>query len=201
MSPKFALIAAAVLIAGMLGATFVWTQQRTLAACARGGTVAGDIGGPFTLVSETGETVTDRDVITQPTLIYFGFTFCPDVCPLDTVRNAEAVDLLADMGHEVLPVFISVDPERDTPEALEIYTSYIHDRMLGLTGSQEQVQEAIKAYRAYAQKRDSGDEFYLVDHSTFSYLVLPQTGFADFYRRDLTPEDLASRVACTLDAV
>ncbi len=199
MSPKMALITAAILIVALMGGTYWWTQQRTLAACIGGGAVAGDIGGPFTLVSETGETVTDADVITRPALVYFGFTFCPDVCPLDTVRNAEAIDLLAEMGHDVLPVFISVDPERDTPEVMAEYTSYIHDDMLGLTGSDEQVRAVIKAYRAYAQKQDSDDEFYLVDHSTFSYLVLPQTGFADFYRRGLTPEDLADRVACTLD--
>lgn len=201
MSPRLAFFAAAVVIVGLVGGVYVWTQQRTAAACLPGGTVAGDIGGPFTLVSETGETVTDADVVTQPTLIYFGFTFCPDVCPLDTVRNAEAIDILQTMGHEVLPVFISVDPERDTPEVMAEYTSYIHDDMLGLTGSPEQVRGAIKAYRAYAQKQDSDDDYYLVDHSTFSYLVLPGTGFADFYRRDLTPEDLADRVACTLDSV
>lgn len=201
MSPKLALIAATALIAGLLGGTYIWTQQRTLAACAGGGTVAGDIGGPFTLVSETGETVTDRDVVTQPSLIYFGYTFCPDICPMDVVRNADAVEILGEMGHAVTPVFISVDPERDTPEVMYDFTYYIHPDMLGLTGSEEQVREAIKAYRAYARKQDSDDEYYLVDHSTFSYLVLPETGFADFYRRDLTPEDMAERIACTLNAV
>ena len=201
MSPKLALIAAATLIIAMMGGTYVWTQQLTLAACVGGGTVAGDIGGPFTLVSETGETVTDADVITRPSLLYFGYTFCPDVCPLDTVRNAEAGDLLTEKGYDVQPVFITIDPERDTPEVVGDFTFYIHEDMLGLSGSVEQVREAVKAYRAYARKQDTEDEFYLVDHSTFSYLVLPETGFADFYRRDLTPEDMAERIACTLDAV
>ncbi|MEL7461707.1 MAG: SCO family protein [Pseudomonadota bacterium] len=201
MSPKLALVAAGTVIIALLGGTYFWTQQRTLAACVGGGTVAGDIGGPFTLVSETGETVTDQDVITRPSLLYFGYTFCPDVCPLDTVRNAEAVDLLAEKGHDVQPVFITIDPERDTPEVVGDFTFYIHDDMLGLSGSVEQVREAVKAYRAYAKKQDTEDEFYLVDHSTFSYLVLPETGFVDFYRRDLTPEDMAERIACTLDAV
>ncbi len=201
MSPKSALVLAGLVIVGLIGGTFVWTQQRTLHACAGGGAVAGDIGGPFTLVSETGETVTDADVITQPSLIYFGYTFCPDVCPMDTVRNAETVELLDEMGHEVTPIFITVDPERDTAQVLDDFTFYIHDRMLGLTGSDEQVQGAIKAYRAYARKHDSDDEFYLVDHSTFSYLVLPEEGFVDFYRRDLTAQDMAERVACTLTTV
>ncbi len=201
MSPKLAFSAAAVVVVGLIGGTFVWTQQRTLAACLGGGSVAGDIGGPFTLVSETGETVTDQDVVTKPSLIYFGYTFCPDVCPLDTVRNAEAIDLLGERGYDVKPIFITVDPARDTPQVLDDFTYYIHPEMLGLTGSEEQVGDAIKAYRAFARKHESDDEYYLVDHTTFSYLVLPDVGFVDFYRRDLTPEDLAERVSCTLDAV
>jgi len=200
MTPKFALAAAGVAIAGLLGGTFL-ASQRSLEACLPGGTVAGDIGGPFTLVSETGETVTDRDVITGPTLVYFGYTFCPDVCPLDTARNAAAVEVLEGMGHAVKPVFITVDPTRDTPEELEFFTDALHPDMLGLTGSEEQVREAMRAYRAYGQKQDGDDEYYLVDHSTFSYLMMPEIGFVDFYRRDLTPEDLAERVACVLDAV
>ena len=201
MSPKLAFAAAGVVIAGLLGGTYLVTQKRTLDACLPGGTVAGDIGGPFTLVSETGETVTEADIITGPTLIYFGYTFCPDVCPLDTARNAAAVDLLKEMGHEVTPVFITVDPERDTPDQLAIFTDNLHEDMVGLTGSEEQVRAAMRAYRAYGQKQEGDDEYYLVDHSTFSYLVLPERGFVDFYRRDLTPEDLAQRVACVLDAV
>lgn len=197
---KFAFIAAGILVLALLGGTYVWTQQRTLAACS-GGVVAGDIGGPFTLVSETGDTVTDEDVITKPSILYFGYTFCPDFCPMDTARNAEAADLLADMGHDVNQLFITIDPERDTVEVMAEYTDFIHEDLIGLTGSEEQVRGAITAYRAYAKKQDGDPEFYLVDHSTFSYLVLPETGFADFYRRDLTPEDLAERVACTLDAV
>ncbi|MEL7106384.1 MAG: SCO family protein [Pseudomonadota bacterium] len=200
MLDKLAFVVAGITIVAVSIGIYFFTQQRTLAACVGGGTVAGDIGGPFTLVSETGETVTDQDVITRPSLLYFGYTFCPDVCPLDTVRNAEAVDLLAEQGHDVQPVFITIDPERDTPEVVGDFTFYIHDDMLGLSGSVEQVREAVKAYRAYAKKQDTEDEFYLVDHSTFSYLVLPETGFVDFYRRDLTPEDMAERIACTLDA-
>lgn len=200
MSPKWAFVAAGTVIVALIGGTYLLTRERTLAACQTGGTAAGDIGGPFTLVSETGETVTDADVITQPTLIYFGYTFCPDVCPLDTARNAAAVDLLADAGHDVKPVFITVDPERDTPEELAFFTEAMHENMIGLTGSDEQVRAAMRAYRVYGQKQDGDDEYYLVDHTTFSYLMLPEQGFADFYRRDLTPEDLAERAACVLDA-
>jgi len=167
----------------------------------RVGTIAGgDIGGPFTLVSETGETVTDADVITEPSLIYFGFTFCPDVCPMDTDRNAQAIEILDERGVRVKPVFISIDPERDTPEYLAEFTDYFHPRMLGLTGTPEQVAAASKAYKTYYKKQDTDDEFYLVDHSTFTYLVFPEHGFVEFFRRDVQPDALADQIACFVDA-
>lgn len=162
---------------------------------------AGAIGGPFTLIDETGATVTDAQVITKPSLIYFGYTFCPDVCPLDNARNAEAVDILEEMGHEVTPVFISVDPRRDTPELLAEFTDVMHPRMIGLTGTPEQIRAASQAYKTYYNVKDQEDQVnYLIDHSTFTYLVLPGTGFVDFFRREETPDQMAERVACFLDA-
>lgn len=165
-----------------------------------GGTAA--IGGPFTLVSETGETVTDKEVIDQPALIYFGYTFCPDVCPVDVARNALAVEILEERGKIVKPVFISVDPKRDTPQVVADFTANLHPRMLGLTGSPEQVKAASKAYRTYYKAHDDegDDEYYLVDHSTLSYLVFPETGFVEFFRRDVSPEEMADRIECFLDA-
>ncbi len=163
----------------------------------RGGQVAGGaIGGPFTLVDEAGATVTDKQVLTKPSLVYFGYTFCPDVCPLDNARNAEVADILEERGLDVQPVFITIDPVRDTPEVMADYTDNMHPRMIGLTGSQDQVDVAVRAYKAYGKKQDSGDEYYLMDHSTFTYLMLPETGFADFFRREVTSEELANRVAC-----
>ncbi len=173
----------------------------------RQGQVAGgmsQIGGPFTLVSETGETVTDKDVIDKPALIYFGYTFCPDVCPLDTVRNAQAVEILEERGRMVKPVFISIDPDRDTPDLLADFTDNMHPRMVGLTGSAEQVKAASKAYRTYYQKQEpteGNEEYYLVDHSTSTYLVLPEYGFAEFFRRDTPPEEMADRVECFMNAM
>ena len=159
----------------VVGGAFLLTQIRQpaerLQACLAGSVAGGDIGGPFTLVDETGATVTDQDVITGPTLIYFGFTFCPDVCPMDTDRNAQAMDILDEQGTPVDALFITIDPARDTPEYLAEFTDVFHDRMVGLTGSQEQVDAAVKAYRAYARKVESDDpDYYLMDHSTFTYL-------------------------------
>ncbi len=186
----------------------VWNGRDTgsddLFAQCRASAVAGgtaDIGGPFTLVSETGETVTDEDVITQPSLLYFGYTFCPDICPLDTVRNAEAVAMLEDRGIMVQPVMISVDPERDTPEVMDDFTANVHPRMLGLTGSPEQTDAAARAYRVYYRiNREGDDPYYLVDHSAFSYLVLPEHGFVEFFNRDVSPAEIAETTACYVAA-
>lgn len=196
-------------VAALVAAVFlggIWWVSRdggdgTFASC-QATTVAdggSGIGGPFELVNAAGETVTDSEVITEPSLIYFGYTFCPDVCPLDTARNAEAVDLLAERGMSVTPVFISVDPKRDTPEVVGDFAFNLHERMVGLTGSPEQVAAASKAYKTYYNAHDSGDEFYLVDHSTFTYLVLPEHGFVEFFRRDATAEVVADRTACFVE--
>ncbi len=197
-----AVAALAAILGGTVAYRYLASPDDQFAQCREsvvsGGTAA--IGGPFTLVSETGATVTESDVITRPSLVYFGYTFCPDVCPFDTVRNADAVDLLTERGYDVQSVFISVDPERDTPERVAEFTDYIHPDMLGLTGSEEQVRAASQAYKTYYRKQDGDDEFYLVDHSTFTYLVLPEEGFAEFYRRDMEPAQMAESVACFVDA-
>lgn len=159
----------------------------------------GQIGGPFNLLDSAGKTVTDADVITAPSLVYFGYTFCPDVCPMDTIRNAEAVDVLEENGKTATPVFISIDPKRDTPEVVGDYAEAIHPRMIGLTGSPEQVKAASRAYRTYYQAHDDDDEYYLVDHSTMTYLVLPEHGVVEFFRRDVGPEALAAKAACFID--
>ena len=160
---------------------------------------AGSIGGPFELVNAAGETVTDKDVITEPSILYFGYTFCPDVCPLDTARNAEAVDVLAERGISATPVFITVDPKRDTPEVVGDFAFNLHERMIGLTGSDAQIKAASEAYRTYYKAHESDDDFYLVDHSTFSYLVMPEQGFVEFFRRETTPEQMADTVACFVE--
>lgn len=204
MTTKFYASLAVVAVAALLGGSAWWVMSNRandpFAEC-RGGQVAGgDIGGPFTLVDETGATVTDADVLTKPTLVYFGYTFCPDVCPLDNARNAEAVDILEERGYDVTPVFISIDPQRDTPEVLADFTDNLHPRMIGMTGTPEQVKAASLAYKTYFKVQDPEEEFYLIDHSTFTYLMLPGIGFADFFKREATPEEMADRVGCFVDA-
>lgn len=205
LSTRTAAIAASTVALIGLGLGWWATQGSTasdpFAAC-RGGVVSGggSLGGPFTLVDETGATVTDKDVFTKPSLLYFGYTFCPDICPMDNARNAEAVDLLEKSGIEVTPVFVSVDPARDTPDVLRAFTDAMHPRMIGLTGSPEQVAAASKAYRTYYKIQNPSEEYYLIDHSTQTYLVFPDIGYVDFFGRDTTPQEMADRVACFVKA-
>lgn len=206
MDRTVAIIGAVVLAAVVAGGA-VWVYQNgrnnQFAQCSTSTVASGAaaIGGPFELVREDGETVTDQDVFTKPTLLYFGYTFCPDVCPLDNTRNAEALDMIQSDGYDAQMAFITIDPERDTVEQVADFTSYIHDDMIGLTGSPEQVKVASQAYKTYYKKEENGDpEYYLVDHSTFTYLVLPEVGFVEFFKRDDSPQSIRETVECYADA-
>ncbi|WP_415255604.1 SCO family protein [Sulfitobacter sp.] len=201
---KILAISAVVVAIGFVAVSYVMglngDSDDKYAQCKNSAVAGGnELGGPFELVNAEGQTVTDIDVITEPSLLYFGYTFCPDVCPLDVARNASAIDVLAERGMSVTPVFISIDPARDTPEVVGEFAENMHPKMIGLTGSPEQVKAASEAYRTYYKAHDTSDEFYLVDHSTFSYLVMPGEGFVDFFRRDVTPEQMADKIGCFIE--
>jgi protein SCO1 len=203
--PKIAAVSATAATAGLLLAVFWMGSARDtddLFADCRGGQVGGgSIGGAFALVDQTGKPVTDKEVFSKPALVYFGYTFCPDICPLDNARNAEVADILEEQGLEITPVFISIDPERDTPEVMADYAENMHPRMIGLTGTPEAVNAAARAFRVVAQKQPGGDpEYYLMNHTTLTYLMLPDEGFVDFFRRDTPAEAMADRAACFLNA-
>lgn len=205
MNRLYAISAVALVAAltGFLGYRIMGNTQDAFAPCQTTRVAGGldAIGGPFTLVNAQDQTVTDGDVLTEPSLIYFGYTFCPDICPFDTARNAEAVDLLAERGVSTTPVFISIDPARDTPEVVGQFASNVHPKMIGLTGSPEQVRAASQAYRTYFRKGESDDpQYYTVDHSTFTYLYLPGHGVVDVFNRDTTPEQMADTTACFINA-
>lgn len=195
--------AAALVLAVIIGGTALYTTLKTPASCG-GNSVAGGagaIGGPFELLLPDGRIVTDTEVIDRPTLVYFGYTFCPDVCPFDVARNVLAVDLLEEQGVEVRPVFITIDPARDTPEVMGQYASDMHPRMMALTGSDAQIKTAAQAYKAYYAKGTGEGEFYLMDHSTFTYLMFPETGLATYFSRSATPEQMAEETRCLLESM
>lgn len=188
----------AVLLAAGLGWWFWPAGSEDRFAPCRGSAIAGGgtLGGPFELVDQTGRTRTEADLVTMPTILYFGYTFCPDVCPLDNARNAAAVDLLEARGIIAQPAFISVDPARDTLEHLADFAANLHPRMVALTGTEAQVRAAAQAYRVVYAPEPATDGFYLISHSTHSYLLLPGYGYVDFLPRALSPEQMADRVAC-----
>lgn len=201
---KFAGLSAATLLTLVTG-TFLYTQIMAPAnrfeACISGGVAGGSIGGPFELVNQKGQTVTDLEVLDQPALVYFGYTFCPDICPMDVGRNSVAVDILGDSGFKVKPVFITIDPTRDTTEYLADFAANNHPDLVGLTGTVEQIAKVARAYKVYYQKQPGDDdEYYLMNHSNFTYLMLPEFGFVDFLRSDLSPQKVADRVACVIKA-
>lgn len=130
------------------------------------------IGGPFNLVDQHGQAVSDADFRGQYMLVYFGYTYCPDVCPTELQTMSQAVDQLGDEGKKVTPVFITIDPERDTVEQLAAYAEHFHPRLVALTGSAEQIAAAAKAYRVYYGKVESeGATEYLMDHSSIVYFM------------------------------
>lgn len=198
MSKNLAIAAATVVGIG-LGGTIAVTQFTGggFEQCGASAVAGGDIGGPFELLDKDGNLVTDKDIITEPTLVYFGFTFCPDFCPVDMARNSQAVDILAEQGISATPLFISIDPARDTPEIVGDYAFNFHDKAIGLTGTEEQVKAASTAYRTFYQKDSSGDpDFYLMQHTTLTYLTLPEHGFVEFFRNTNTAEEVAETVNC-----
>jgi protein SCO1/2 len=196
--------AGVIAIAALLG----WTSYHILSDravdrfsdCRSANVAGGAIGGAFTLVDEGGKTVTDQQVFAKPALVYFGYSSCPDVCPLDNARNTEATELLAAEGIDVTPVFISVDPARDTPAVLAEYTANFGDKLVGLTGSTEQIKTAAAAFKVYYQVPEKAFGAYEVDHMTLTYLMLPKTGFADFFQRDISAQDIADKTACFVKA-
>ncbi|HEY6621080.1 MAG TPA: SCO family protein, partial [Steroidobacteraceae bacterium] len=132
----------------------------------------GHVGGPFELIDQTGRTRTDAEFRGKLLLVYFGYTFCPDVCPTDLMQIGLAIDKLGAAGAEVQPLFISVDPERDTPSVLSDYVSMFNPRIIGLTGSPAQIRAVADAYKAfYAKAFPKGDDFYMIDHTGFIYLM------------------------------
>ena len=155
------------------------------------------IGGPFSLTDHNGQAVTDQTYAGQYLLVFFGYTFCPDVCPTTLTTLSNTMDILGEAAARVTPIFISVDTERDTPEQLKEYVSYFHPRIVALTGTDEQIKAVAKAYRVFyakarENKEDPGD--YLVDHSSITYLMGPDGAFIEHFSHGTEPEKIAERL-------
>ncbi len=154
------------------------------------------IGGPFELIDQSGSTVTDRDLRGRYLLIYFGYASCPDVCPLELDRMGRALDALEEGGTDssrVQPLFVSIDPKRDTPAALRDFVRPFHARLIALTGDRRAVARVARAYRI--QARIFGDPeggSYLIRHSSNLYLIGPDGAFLRLFLPHESPDRIAA---------
>jgi cytochrome oxidase Cu insertion factor (SCO1/SenC/PrrC family) len=146
------------------------------------GTGVAQVGGPFALTDHNGRRVTEKDFRGKYMLVFFGYTYCPDVCPTELQVMTQAIAAMGAAGEAIQPVFISVDPVRDTPEILKAYVENFGPRLIGLTGSAEDVAAVAKAFRVYYKKVVNGDaNAYLMDHSSIIYLMDPDGHFAKHF--------------------
>lgn len=156
------------------------------------------IGGPFSLVDHEGNSKTDEDYRGHWVMIYFGFTFCPDICPEELEKIGDVIDTLDDIDNipKLIPLFISIDPDRDTPDKVNEYLKDFHPKIVGLTGTSEQVDSVAKNYRVYYSKsKPDLDNDYLVDHTIVMYLINPAGEFVDYFGKNKTVEEISSSIA------
>ncbi len=185
--PALALAAAALVLVALVAGIVFWSGA--------GG--APSIGGPFSLTDGDGRAVTDRDFRGRWMLVYFGYTSCPDVCPTTLNQVAEAMDRLGPKADRLRPVFITVDPARDTPAVVKQYVAAFGPRLVGLTGSPEAIAQVAREYRVYYAVHTTGGNpgDYTVDHSSVLYLIDPEGRFVAPIRADATGSDMAAAIA------
>ena len=195
---KQALLPYLLLVAALAGG-LLWHQSEQVPGL--GKTVItgrADVGGPFKLVDQTGKPVTDADFRGRAMLIYFGYSFCPDVCPTTLAVMAQALDKLGPEARRVVPVFITIDPERDTPQVLAEYMKAFGPSFVGLTGSVAAIKDAEKKYRVYAVKKPldpaKPKAGYGMDHSSVLYLMGPNGKLISFYDEAISPDALAKEL-------
>ncbi len=187
------------LIILLLGAIAAWMRQPTPAS-QTSVNPAISIGGPFSLIDQNGERRSQDDFAGSYMLVNFGFTFCPDVCPTALRDMSAAIDQLGADGEKVIPVFITIDPERDTVEKLKPYAAHFHPRLVALTGSSDEIAAAAKAYRVYYARADIdlGSEDYLMDHSSLYYLMGPDGKYIRHFSHGTPPDEMAAAIAAQL---
>ena len=193
--PRFVLPAALLGGLAILGAgVLIGLEHRDRPRGAAGTLLASAIGGPFRLVDQNGKTVTDADLKGKWSLIYFGYTHCPDACPTALNDIAVALDELGPKRAAVRPVFITVDPERDTPEVLKSYVTAFDAPILALSGTPEKIAQAAKGYRVYYAKHPEAGGDYSMDHSSVIYVMDPEGRFTASFTQENSPEEIAERL-------
>lgn len=148
------------------------------------------VGGPFSLTAQDGKTLTDKDLKGAPFLVFFGFTHCPDICPTKLFEISEVLRAAGGKGEKLRALFVTVDPERDTPEVMKSYLGSFDPRILGLSGDRPAIDAMIKAYRAYARKVPTKDD-YTMDHTALVYLMAKDGSFVGAFNIEQPPAQAA----------
>lgn len=177
------------LLAGLPLAYLYWPAPGVAAA-----SEASEVGGPFSLSAHTGRTVTDQTFAGKWTLVFFGFTHCPDICPTTLADISHTLQLLGDKAARVQPLFVTLDPQRDTPEILAAYTAFFDERILALTGSDADIMAMAEAYRVYVE-RVPNDDGYLINHGTSIYLMNPDGQLASRFSQRDDSQSMARQIA------
>jgi len=211
---KLPLLAAA-LIAIILGSHSLLAQENKESGSEPAGTKAAKveaeptvITGEFELVDPTGKLVRSEDFRGRYLLVFLGYTFCPDICPTDLQVMTEALELMGDKAEKIQPIFITIDPARDTPKVMGAYISHFHPRLIGLTGNAKQVDDATRAYGAKFYKvfappmqddgdsgGDSTDEDYLINHSAATYLIGPDGQYIGHFSQGSEAQGMADQLS------
>jgi cytochrome oxidase Cu insertion factor (SCO1/SenC/PrrC family) len=194
-----ALVVIAGLLVGAAVALAVFPQARERLLPTAGIKVMGQalVGGPFTLTDHKGRRVTDQDFRGRFMLVFFGFTFCPDVCPTALQVASEALNKLGPKADRFVPIFISIDPERDTPAQLASYVESFHPRLVGLTGSRAEIDAAVKAYRVYVRRVQDPKSTagYTFDHTSLIYVMGPDGAYRTHFTHTTNADAMAERLA------
>ncbi len=198
--PQRRTLLAAVLLLGLAGAMGVASLvYKPQVATTGSGTAL--VGGPFTMVNQNGEAVTEKSFAGKYMLVFFGFTFCPDVCPTQLQVMTEALKQLGPEADKIAPVFVTIDPARDRPEMVKAYVENFDPRLVGLTGTDEQVAAIAQAYRVFYQKVENlkNPQDYTMDHTSIVYLMGPDGGFRKHFAYETDPAKLAAGIKQILD--
>ncbi|MEO7053525.1 MAG: SCO family protein [Rhizomicrobium sp.] len=187
------------LVAAAAVGGFLWLKGNEMPQLGRN-VVTGQIavGGPYALTDQDGKPRASTDFGGKYQLIYFGYTFCPDVCPTTLALMAATVDKMGTDKDRIVPVFITIDPERDTPDAIKKYVAAFGPQFVGLTGTPDQIAKVEKEFRVYAKKGPVENGSYAMDHSSVMYLMGPDGKLVSFYDEATTPEDLAQQLKSKL---
>jgi len=200
-SKIMAIAASGIVVSIAAGAGFLFFNDNTIDCPVKAGTGTVDVGGAFTLTDHNGVKASVPEVFDgKPALVYFGYTYCPDFCPNDLGRITRVVEDLEKDNIDIKPVFITVDPKRDTQEVIKFYSEHFHPDMSILRGNDAETAAAAKAYRVYyAETPDENfSDGYMISHSTLTYFMDKSGNFLEFFRTDQTDEQMKNGITCAL---